>query len=293
LFKGLSRTQVHYIIMAGSLKNLEQGEVLFRKGDASDSMYAVISGGLDIVDYVRDEGPSPMHGIQKLVNQLDAGAVLGEMGLLRSVPRSATVIANSPTELLKINWKMIQRLQWLFPPTAQKFFLNLMTMLCDRVENLSQCVADESSIDDLTGLCNRRGFNEALSVEVRRAQRYGEELALCLISIGIKNEQALTDYRMMDRIFRIVGQILSEEIRSCDTLGRVDAQTFGIVMTRATSNTARMMCERLKRVIDQKLRAEDITETTLKFSTSSLETDPEAGGADMMANARAQLSQHA
>ena len=286
LFKGLSRTQVHYIIMAGSLKNLERGEILFRKGDTSDSMYAVISGGLDVVDYIKDEGPSPMHGIQKLVNQLDAGAVLGEMGLLRGVPRSATVLANTPTELLKINWKMIQRLQWLFPPTAQKFFLNLMTMLCDRVEDLSQCVADESIIDDLTGLCNRRGFSDALSVEVRRAVRYGEDLVLCLIEVNVENEQVRTDYQLMDRIFRIIGQAISREIRSCDTLGRVDAQTFGLVMTRATSSTARIMCERLERVIKAKLEAEDIAGAKFKFVTTSLADDRDVGGAEMMLYAK-------
>ena len=46
LFNGLSRTQVHYIIMAGTLKKIEAGKVLFHKGDPSDSMWYIILFGL-------------------------------------------------------------------------------------------------------------------------------------------------------------------------------------------------------------------------------------------------------
>jgi preprotein translocase subunit SecF len=133
LFKGLSRTEIHYIIMAGILKKIKSGEVLFRKGDPSDSMCAIISGTMDVVDPSRDDEDKPL-GVQKRIARLAAGDVLGEMGLLRSAPRSATIIAAESGEFLQINLKMIKRLQWLYPPTAQKFFFNLMTILCDRLE---------------------------------------------------------------------------------------------------------------------------------------------------------------
>ena len=57
-------------------------------------------------------------------------------------PRSATVIATSPVELLTINWKMVKRMQWLYPPTAHRFFFNLMGIVCDRLENLTECFAE-------------------------------------------------------------------------------------------------------------------------------------------------------
>ena len=51
LFKGLSRAEVHSIIMAGTLKKVNAGESLFYKGDRSESMYAIISGSFDVIDY--------------------------------------------------------------------------------------------------------------------------------------------------------------------------------------------------------------------------------------------------
>jgi hypothetical protein len=105
-------------------------------------MYVIISGAMDVVDPVTDPDTGEIFAKPVLINQLKAGDVLGEMGFLRSVPRSATVIATQPVELLKINRKMIRRLQWLYPPTAQKFFFNLMTLICDRLDRLTQLFAE-------------------------------------------------------------------------------------------------------------------------------------------------------
>ncbi len=152
LFKGLSRTQIHYILMAGSLTKIDTDEVLFKKGDPSNSMYTIVSGTVDVFDPVRDDDLECRSESRVLINQLQTGDVLGEMGFLRSAPRSATVVATSPVELLKINWKMIKRLQWLYPPTAQKFFLNLMGVVCDRLESLTECFAEIKMQDNARDL---------------------------------------------------------------------------------------------------------------------------------------------
>ena len=172
LFSGLSRTQVHYILMAGALREYEAGEVLFRKGDPSDFMYAVLSGKMDVVDPIFSEDSDPESGMHRHITRLEAGELFGEMGFLRAVPRSATVIGSEPGELLQVNWKMIKRLQWLFPPTAQKFFFNLMNVVCDRLEKSTDRLTEVSRVDDLTGLVNKRGFVEILEREVHRAKRY-------------------------------------------------------------------------------------------------------------------------
>ncbi|MGD8961525.1 MAG: MMPL family transporter [Desulfobacterales bacterium] len=147
LFKGLSRTQIHYVIMAGSLTKIDAGEVLFHKGDPSDSMYVIISGSMDVVDPVIDPDTGENFSRPILINQLKTGDILGEMGFLRMVPRSATVIATRPVELLKINRKMIRRLQWLYPPTAYKFFFNLMTLICDRLDRMTQRFSEVKALD--------------------------------------------------------------------------------------------------------------------------------------------------
>jgi hypothetical protein len=154
LFKGLSRTEVHSILLAGTLKTISAGQVLFHKGDPSDTMFAVLSGQLDVIDYDTRDDTGGKNGRSKFINTIGAVAIVGEMGLLRSAPRSATVMARGAAELLPISWKMIRRLQWLYPPTAMKLFTNLLIILSDHVERLTHCLARDSLVDDLTGLSN-------------------------------------------------------------------------------------------------------------------------------------------
>ena len=103
-------------------------------GAESDFMYVSISGELGVVDPVSEDITARNGGTPELLLRLKAGELVGEMGFIRSVPRTATVTVLESGELLQINWKMIKRLQWLYPPTAQKFFFNLLTIICDRLE---------------------------------------------------------------------------------------------------------------------------------------------------------------
>ena len=121
LLKGLSRSQVRYILTAGALKTFKREDVLFRKGEESDSMYAVISGELLVVDDPRDSNAGSGSVERKVINVIRKGDVVGEMGMIRACARSATVVASADSDLLQINDRMIRRLHWLYPPTAQKF----------------------------------------------------------------------------------------------------------------------------------------------------------------------------
>ncbi|EFK07284.1 cyclic nucleotide-binding domain protein [delta proteobacterium NaphS2] len=144
LFKGLSRTQVHYILTAGNLKTYAAGTTVMTKGEVSDSMYAIISGTLQVLGE-ENRNAGGIKRPRQVISTLKTGDVVGEMGMIRSCERSATVVAVSSSELLQINERMIKRLQWLYPPTAHRFFFNLMRILCDRLQNITECYLAETS----------------------------------------------------------------------------------------------------------------------------------------------------
>jgi diguanylate cyclase (GGDEF)-like protein len=238
--------------MAGTLKKIDAGEVLFHKGEPSDSMCAIISGVMDVVDLENADEPMKELGVYKQLNRAKAGEILGEMGLLRNMPRSATVIAAEPSEYLEINLKMIKRLQWLYPPTANRFFMNLMTILCNRIESLTNNFTGESIIDDLTGWYNRRGFVSVLETEMNRARRYEESLSLCLMGIDLEVANLKLSYEIKDRNLRMIGQTLSKLIRKCDSLGRLDAETFALLMPETPTDQAAPVCNRLRNLLMEK-----------------------------------------
>ena len=290
LFNGLSRTQIHYIIMAGTLKTITSGEVLFHKGEPSDSMCAIISGAMDVVEPENENEKITEHGIYKQINQAGQGDVLGEMGLLRGVPRSATVIATEPCEYLEINLKMIKRLQWLYPPTANRFFMNLMTILCDRIEAVTNNFACESIVDDLTGWYNRRGFINLLETEIHRSKRYQEPLTLCLMGIDLEVSDKRMSFEIKDRNFRLIGQTLSTLIRKSDYLGRLDAETFALLMPQTSGPKAEPVCNRLRNLLLGKNLDADGIRMTVGLSMIDVDYTSEDTGADILNAARKGLS---
>jgi diguanylate cyclase (GGDEF)-like protein len=289
LFKGLSHTQVHYIIMAGSLMNVDAGKILFHKGDPSDSMYAVVSGAMDVFDPEIEGDPDGEFGSHKLLNQIKTGDVIGEMGFLRAVPRSATVIATQPVELLKINWKMIKRLQWLYPPTAHKFFFNLMTLICDRLENLTECFSEIKVLDDSTGLYDRENFLKILDAEIERSQRYQVGLAVSLIQFDFDGVTPARDNLETERILRKLGKAFSAQIRKCDTLGRFDHRTFALLMPHSSAAEAQPFCNRLKLIFEKTCNEIDCLQLKLTLGSADFVPGTDESGLDLISKVSASL----
>jgi len=71
--------------------SLHTGEFLFREGDDADALYIVKSGVLRIVSGAT------------VYETVTAGGIVGEMAVVdRGMPRSASVIAGTAVELLKV-----------------------------------------------------------------------------------------------------------------------------------------------------------------------------------------------
>lgn len=79
------------------------GNVLFRQGEPSDSVFIVVSGLLAVVMNAPGGG-------ERIIGRLGAGEVVGEMGCIVGQPRTATVKALRSSELLEISWSDIERI---------------------------------------------------------------------------------------------------------------------------------------------------------------------------------------
>ena len=75
---------------------LRPGETLFRQGETDASLYLLIEGSVDIVEAPGDGRP---------VATRRARTVIGELGLLLNVPRTATVVASTDA----VCWELTQQ----------------------------------------------------------------------------------------------------------------------------------------------------------------------------------------
>lgn len=106
------------------LINLPAGQTLFREGEEGRLMYVLSIGSADVIVNNR------------VVETLQHGSVVGEMGIVSPGPRSATVVANSDCELVEIDEK---RFQFLVQQTPF-FALQIMRLMAERLRNTNQMV---------------------------------------------------------------------------------------------------------------------------------------------------------
>ena len=97
----------------------EEGEVMFNAGDPPDSAYIVMEGEVDIT-VSTPQGPL-------LVNTLKRNDVIGEIGVFGNVPRTATTVARTRVEALRI---------------ARDVFVNVIRSNPDAAIELVKIIAD-------------------------------------------------------------------------------------------------------------------------------------------------------
>ena len=95
----------------GERLSIRGGDVLFRQGDDGDAVYLVTNGRLRAIQQLED-------GTQRVLNEIAAGGVVGEMALLTGEKRSAAVAAIRESELLRIPRDVFDRLTSRHPRLA-------------------------------------------------------------------------------------------------------------------------------------------------------------------------------
>ncbi len=99
------------------LEKLAAGQTLFREGEPGELMYVLMSGTAEISVN------------NKVVEFAEAGAIVGEMGMIDEGARSATVIAKSDCMFLPVDRKRFNYLVLHTPDFAQ----HVMRVIADRL----------------------------------------------------------------------------------------------------------------------------------------------------------------
>lgn len=100
IFAPLSDEETEQLANASSVRVYAPGEAIVRKGQEGNSMFVILRGAVRV--------QIPEAGYQKTVNRLGVNDYFGEMSLLTGEPRSATVIADVETKVLRIRKEALQ-----------------------------------------------------------------------------------------------------------------------------------------------------------------------------------------
>jgi diguanylate cyclase (GGDEF)-like protein len=105
-----------------------------------------------------------------------------------------------------------------------------------------------AATDSLTGIANRRTFEEALGREISRAQRTGK--AVTLLMLDVDRFKRLNDglgHQVGDAVLRALGDGLQENLRPFDTAARYGGEEFAIILPGCTVEESPIAGERIRR----------------------------------------------
>ena len=113
-------------------------------------------------------------------------------------------------------------------------------------------LAAEARTDGLTGVANRRAFDEALEREWRRAMRDGSALSLLILDIDhFKAFNDLNGHQVGDDCLRTVAQALAASVqRAGDLVARYGGEEFAVILPGTEGKDAGVLAQRLCGAID-------------------------------------------
>lgn len=116
----------------------------------------------------------------------------------------------------------------------------------ERWEDALQRSIDEARTDPLTGLWNRRAFDEQLAIQTAVAERYGVPCALVLIDVdSLKSVNDRAGHEAGDGALRQLADLLRSNLRAADLAMRVGGDEFALILPQTDLAGAKFVAERL------------------------------------------------
>lgn len=119
-----------------------------------------------------------------------------------------------------------------------------------RMKYLLDLLATKAQVDGLSGLWNRRYFDERLESELSLANRSGKPLSCVIADIdgfGAINER--WGQRLGDAVIRHIAQVLLDGLRREDVLCRYDGEEFALLLPNTTAPGAAALAERMRQLV--------------------------------------------
>ncbi len=123
--------------------------------------------------------------------------------------------------------------------------------LVHRNDLLLTRLAEEARTDALTGLLNRRGFEERASLELAHARR--EQRSVAVIVFDIDYFKRINDewgHEIGDRVLKRIGSLLGRESRDIDVTARFGGEEFVVLLPGCQSADAERFAERVRGALE-------------------------------------------
>jgi len=215
----------------GTEARLEQGAYLWREGDPGDHVVLLLEGFLEVTHNTPE-------GQIVVLRTVETGAIVGEIAALDGRPRSATVRASTPCKVVRIGANVFRQVLLRRTDILEELYW----LQVDRVRSLTRQVTqthDRAITDPLTHLYNYGFFRERLGLELGRARKTGDSLALIMFDIDhFKHFNDVHGHQDGNTVLVTVADILRTSGRRGDIVARYGGEEFVVLLYGATRDEA-------------------------------------------------------
>ena len=114
-------------------------------------------------------------------------------------------------------------------------------------------IRQQAVTDGLTGLANRKAFDEQMKRILRDSSRHNEIFSLIMIDIDhFKNFNDTFGHQVGDQVLRLVAMTLINEVKGQDMAARYGGEEFAIILPGTNANAARAVAENLRKAVEKK-----------------------------------------
>jgi len=111
-------------------------------------------------------------------------------------------------------------------------------------------------LDGLTGLYNRRYFNELMTLEFSKLNRSQDALSLLMIDIdNFKKYNDTNGHPAGDKLLKDTAQVFGSVVRDVDSVCRYGGEEFAVLLPQASKEEAALVAERLRAQVNLYLGA--------------------------------------
>ena len=268
LLKDVELDPIMEVLQEGAVKELKKGDVLIEVKQSNRCLYLILAGRVSI----------QLEPHLNPIAILGPGDVVGELSLIDGQLTTAYVVAEASTRVLELQEPTMSSLLWASPGVAR----NLLFIMARRLRHLTnqelrrehahyaiRQYAQDTVIDTLTGLYNRRWLDSMLVRELNRSERDHRPLALLLISIDALEEAGNDVDLESEHILNTIASVLQEITRPGEMLARYGKDEFLTLLPDTDASTGQEVGERLRGAIHQaEITASD--EDSSSFVTVSI-----------------------
>jgi diguanylate cyclase (GGDEF)-like protein len=259
LFSLLTEEEVQSLMGFLRLIEIDEGETLFREGDAGHELYIVKSGRIRVAISLPD-------GREKDITEFMPGDFFGEMSIFENAPRSASCYAGKNSILYSLRGSDFFRLMRDCPSVAIRIMYRMSNITTRRLRSTGEFLSDmvlwgerarkRAITDELTGVYNRHFLEEALENQFRRARESGSPLSVVMVDLDhFRSINEEYGHEVGDEILVSAVRVFRDHLREGDIAARYGGDEFVFLLPHTSLDQAR----RIAQLICRELRSLQIS----------------------------------